>query len=111
MHASVIVGEPDTGVCRHADVGDAIHHLAIHFEMGESLGLAVEDVGSSVLGVNPDGVALRMVEESHVLIVGNARVGYGEHGALVASDAVESPFGGNPYESLSVDDHVIYESI
>ena len=111
MHAAIVVGKPDGGISRHADVGYAVHHLAVDFEVREGLRLAVEDVGSSILGVYPDGVALRMIQQSHVLIVGDGRVGGIEVGALVAGDAVESPFGGNPYESLSVDDHVIHESI
>ena len=79
--------------------------------MREGLGLAIEDVGSSVLGVHPYGVALRMVEESNVLIVGDGRIARVEYGAFVAGDAVESPFRSDPYESLSVDDHIIYESV
>ena len=111
VYAPVIVCEPDGGICRHADVGDAPYRLAVYFEMREGLGLAVKDVCSSVLGVHPYGVALRMIKESYVFIVGNSRVARIEHGTFVAGDTVESPFRGDPYESLSVDDHIIYESV
>ena len=110
LDSAIVIGYPNTSVCSSLDIGNAFLGDFL-CEVYELLCLAIKHIYVSILEEYPDRITFFVVIQSHDTIIINVRIVVFKDCAFCACDLGEPRFCGGPDETLSIDNHVIYESI